>query len=191
MFFTTAPAPWLSCNLWTRVSFELLKKIIPIGGVCSGSSWSWQQGLWGLVLGAESGWDCLRSGLLWAGNFIFPSKYEALPSHTPLSHLRPAISGCAVMGRERQEARVCSFTVTNPIGNRLQAPCRIPVKLCPKGETRGCSKLVFCWLGHSMLLGPLTSSQYPGSLRSSSFELSVKWNPSLMSDIFIICRGNS
>lgn len=94
-------------------------------------------------------------------------------------------------GEERQEARVCSFTVTNPFGNRLQAPCRIPVKLCPKGETQDCSKLVFCWLGHSVLLGPLTSSLYPGSLCGSSFEFSVKWNPSLMSDIFIICRGNS
>lgn len=87
--------------------------------------------------------------------------------------------------------RVCSFTVTNPIGNQLQAPCRIPVKLCPKGEARGCSKLVFSWLGHSVLLGPLTSSPYPGSLRGSSFELPVKWNPSLMYDIFIICRGDS
>ena len=113
-------------------------------------------------------------------------------SPPPPSHLRPAgAQPCSNKGEERQEARVCSFTVTNPIGNRLQAPCRIPVKLCPKGETQVHSKLVFCWLGHSVLLGPLTSSLYPGSLRGSSFELSVKWNPSLMSDIFIICRGDS
>lgn len=42
-----------------------------------------------------------------------------------------------------------------------------------------------------MFLRPLTSSLYAGSRRGSSFELSVKWNLSLMSDIFIICRGDS
>lgn len=68
MLFPTASASWLSCNLWIYVPFELLK-IIPVGGVCSCSNWSQQQGLWGLVLRAELGCLCPRSGLLKAGNF--------------------------------------------------------------------------------------------------------------------------
>lgn len=87
VLFTTASASWLSCNLWIHVPFELLK-IIPVGGVCSGSNWSQQQGLWGLVLRAELGCHCPRSGLLWAGSFNFPSKYwdspPALPGHQPV-----------------------------------------------------------------------------------------------------------
>lgn len=190
VLFTTASASWLSCNLWIHVPFELFK-IIPVGGVCSGSSWSRQQGLWGLVLRAELGCHYPRSGLLWAGNFNFPSKYWDFPPALP-SHRRPAgVQPCGSGGEEWQEAKVCSFTVTNPIGNQVQAPCRIPVKPCPKGETWGRSKLVFCWLRHSMFLRPLTSSPYAGSRHGSSFELSVKWNLSLMSDIFIICRGDS
>lgn len=189
VLFTTALAPWLSCNLWTCVSSGLLK-IIPIGGACSGSSWSRQQGLWGLVLGAESGCCCLRSALLWAGNFNFPSKYWYFP---PTSKSSETSRRSAVWRQGRGEAGSEGLFVYRYQSHWkwLQAPCRIPVKLCPKGETQGRSKLVFCWPGHSMFLGSLTSPLYPGSLHSSSFELSVKWNPSLMSDIFIICRGNS
>lgn len=81
VLFTTALASWLSCNLWTRVPFEFLK-IIPVGGVCSGSNWSRQQWLWGVVLKEELGCRCPRSGLLWAGSFNFPSRYWDFPPCT-------------------------------------------------------------------------------------------------------------
>lgn len=96
---TTASALWLSCNLWACVSFELLK-IIPIRGVCSGSSCSRQQGQWELVLGAELGCRCLRSGLLWTGDFNFPSKYWDFPPHLQVIWDQPAL-GCAAMGERR------------------------------------------------------------------------------------------
>lgn len=44
VFFTTDLASWLSCNLQTHIFFKPLK-IILVRGVCSDSSWSWQQGL--------------------------------------------------------------------------------------------------------------------------------------------------
>lgn len=103
VLFPSASASWLSCNLWIYVPFELLK-IIPVGGVCSCSSWSRQQGLWGLVLRAKLGCHCPRSGLLWAGNFNFPSKYWDSPSPALSSHLRPAgVQPCGSEGEAGSE----------------------------------------------------------------------------------------
>lgn len=79
---------------------------------------------------------------------------EIPPPSPPPSHLRPAGAWlCGRGGEERQEARVCSFTVTNPIGNRLQALCRVPEKLL-KGKPGAVQSLGVVGMGAARIWGP-------------------------------------
>lgn len=118
VLFTTASASWLSCNLWIHVPFEFLK-IILVGGVCSGSNWSRQLGLCGLVLRAELGCRCPRSGLLWAGNFNFPSRYwDFSPLHFQVIRDQPVFSRVAVRERSGRKRRFVRLLLPIPLETR-------------------------------------------------------------------------
>lgn len=93
---------WLSYNLWTRVSFELLK-IIPSGGVCSGSSWSWQWGPWGLKQNQNAitlGVACFEQAVL----ISLPNTEIPPPPPPQVIWDQPAL-GCAAEGERRGRKR--------------------------------------------------------------------------------------
>lgn len=85
--------------------------------------------------------------------FLISLPNTEISPHPP-SHLRPAGAWlCSRGGEERQEARVCSFTITNPIGNQFQAPCRIPEKLL-KGKPGAVQSLCVAGMGAARIWGP-------------------------------------